>query len=762
MKRFAFLFLILFSLWSLAHADYSPGQVVVKFKPGTVRIPKGMAAAAVKAASVSAASVMSLNAKYGITQLRQLYRDALDIRPDWKHLEDEYVLVFPAGKDVRQAVKDYGKDPNVVSASPNYRVFAFDTTPNDTLFISGDQWGLTKIKAPQGWDRTTGTADAVIAVLDSGINYNHEDFALKVDLAHAKNYVTIPPSSDPLDDFGHGTAVSGVIGAVTNNAKGVAGMDWNAKILPLKVLNSIGGGDMSDTCAALAYVTALRSSWEATGGTSGVNVVVVNMSLGQYNDDVKILHDGVMEYVEENPNGIRDRCLEAYDQGIILVAAAGNGDVDWNTYPAYYPTVIAVAATDSSDIRSKWSNTDYTTGRTQASNYASWVDVSAPGTEIMTVDRGGGYSKWSGTSLSCPFVAGLTALMKAANPALSNTQVMSQVGAAADNIDALQELPYRGKLGSGRINAYRSLAGYLTEITSPANGDYIKGVKQVRGTASGWNFLRYQLDALRNGSVEVNIVDTAASVESGLLANWDTAGLNGEYALCLRVILRDFSSNDATVAVFVDNTTPEVAITFPADGSTVEGRVNIVGQAKDQYLDRYLLEYGAGTSPFSYQAIGTFYSSVESGVLGTWETTGLSGYYRLRLTAYDRAGTSSAVSALLNLMGEPPTKEVNPQTGLPLTFSRFNPFDRAKFSETSFIYNLSGNFNVTIYLFDLNGNLIWKNSYPAGENGGKAGPNDPSWNGQSLYGERVDNGLYFYQVTADQKILARGRLIVLN
>jgi thermitase len=721
-----------------------------------------MAAASVKAASVSAASVMSLNAKYGVIQLRQLYRDALDIRPDWKQLEDEYVLVFPADKDVRQAVKDYGKDPNVVSASPNYRVFAFDTTPNDTYFLSGDQWGLTKIKAPQGWDRTTGTPDAVIAVLDSGINYNHEDFALKVDLTHAKNYIPVPPTSDPLDDYGHGTAVSGVIGAATNNSKGVAGMDWNAKILPIKVLNSAGGGDMSDTCAALAYLTALRSSWEATGGTSGVNVVVVNMSLGQYNDGVKFLHDGVMEYVEENPNGIKERCLEAYNQGIILVAAAGNGDVDWNTYPAYYPTVIAVAATDSSDIRSRWSNTDPITGRTQASNYASWVDVSAPGTEIMTVDRGGSYSRWSGTSLSCPFVAGLMALMKAANPALSNTQVMSQVGSAADNIDALQELLYRGKLGSGRINVYRALAGYLIEITSPASGDYIKGTKEVRGTASGWNFLRYQLDALRNGSVEVNIVSTTESVESGILANWDTAGLNGEYALRLRVVLQDLSSTDATVAIFIDNTSPEVAINSPTDGSTVEGRINIVGQAKDQHLDRYVLEYGAGTTPSSYQAIGTFYSSVESGVLGTWETTGLSGYYRLRLTAYDRAGTSSAVSALLNLMGEPPTKEVNPQTGLPLTFGLPNPFDRTVTSETSFVYSLSGNFNVTIYLFDLNGNLIWRKSYLAGENGGKAGPNNPSWNGQSLYGERAVNGLYFYQVTADQKVLARGRLIVLN
>ncbi len=716
-----------------------------------------MAAASVKAASISAASVMSLNARYGITQLRQLYRDALDIYPAWKHLEDDYVLVFPADKDVRQAVRDYGKDANVVSASPNYRVYAFDTTPNDPLL--SEQWGLTKIQAQKGWDRTTGTSDAMVAVLDSGIKYNHEDFAGRVNLTYAKDYVN--GDDNPMDDYGHGTAVSGVIGAATNNAKGVAGLNWNAQILPIKVLNSIGGGVMSDTCAALAYLAALRATWEATGGASGANVVAVNMSLGQYNDDVKILHNGVYEYQEQNPNGIKDRCQDAYNQGITLVAAAGNGDVDWNTYPAYYPTVIAVAATDSSDIRSQWSNIDPTTGRTQASNYATWVDVSAPGTEIMTVDWGGSYSRWSGTSLSCPFVAGLASLMKAANPALSVAQVMNQIGASADNIDSLNP-SYAGKLGSGRINAYMALAGYIKEITSPASGDYIKGVKPVLGTASGWNFLRYELDALRSGSVEVNIISTTESVESGTLANWNTAGLNGEYSLRLRVVLQDLSSTDASVTVFVDNTTPEAAITSPLDGATAEGRVTILGKATDQYFDRYLLEYGAGASPSSYQAIGTFYISVESGALGTWETAGLSGYYRLRLTAYDRAGTSSIASILLNLLGEPPTKEVTPQAGLPLTFGLPNPFDRTATSETSFVYNLSGNFNVTIYLFDLNGNLIWRKSYLAGENGGKAGANNPAWNGQNLFGERAVNGLYFYQVTADQKILARGRLIVLN
>jgi hypothetical protein len=402
------------------------------------------------------------------------------------------------------------------------------------------------------------------------------------------------------------------------------------------------------------------------------------------------------------------------------------------------------------------------------------VDVSAPGSGIYTTGHPEShiqendyyYSGWSGTSLACPHVAGLAGLVKAANPGITNAQIMSQITASTDNIDSLNPA-FAGKLGTGRINAYRALAGFLIGITSPASGDYIKGIKEVRGTAAGWNFGSYEVEALRNGSVEVKVYSSFTSVESGVLANWDTAGLNGEYTLRLRIVMKDFSSAETSVDVFIDNTTPEVAITSPESGATVEGRFSILGKAKDQYLDRYVLEYGAGTSPATYQSIGTFYTSVESGVLGTWETSGLSGTYTLRLTAYDHAGTVSSASSTVNIVVESPTKEVIPQPGLPLTFALPNPFNRDLKSstgttETYFTYSLSGNFNVTIYLFDLNGNLIWRKSYLAGENGGKSGPNNPSWNGVNLFGESVPNGVYLYQVAADQKVIARGKIVVLN
>jgi len=727
-----------------ALAELVPNQVIVKFKPGIVKLPRGLAVAGIKAAAVSAASVRALNAKYKVAEFKQMYTDALAIRPDWKHLDNEYILTFSATADVIRARDEYKKDASVVTASANSYVRAFDITPNDPFY--SEQWGLVKIKAPAGWVKTTGTNESIIAILDTGINYDHEDFSGKVDLADAKNYVS--GGTDPLDDFGHGTAVSGIIGAVTDNSLGIAGLDWHAKLLPIKVLDSSGSGDISDISEALAYLTAKK--------TAGKNIVAANMSLGQYNT-------GADHYTEEDPASLKERCQEAYNAGIVLVAAAGNGNVDWNTYPAYYSTVLAVAATDQDDKRSVWTGIDPDTGQTQASNYASWVDVAAPGSGIFSTVMSGSYANgWNGTSLASPFVAGLAGLIKAVNPALSPASVYAQIAGLADNIDALNP-GYAGKLGSGRINVYRSLAGLVSEITSPASGEYIRGTKTITGTAGGWNFASFEVAALKSGGVEETIIVSTTSVESGTLAAWNTAaGRYGPYTVRLLVWGAGGTSSEADVSVVVDNVTPEAAIVSPASGASISGRITITGRATDEYFDHYILEYGAGGSPASYQSLGAFYAPVEGGVLATWETAGLAGTYALRLTVYDRVGNVSVEAVSLNILSETPTKAVQAEGALPLTFALPNPFVRTSTTETTFSYSLAGNFNATIYLFDVNGSLVWQKSYAAGENGGKAGANSPSWDGLNLYGASVASGVYLYQVTADKKVIGRGKVIVLN
>lgn len=735
------IFFLVFLFASMTFADYVPGQVVVKFRPGIVKIPKGVKAAAVAAADIKASSVRSLNAKHRVYELKQVYQKVLENRPDWTHLEDEYVLIFPADEDVKKIAQEYTKNPNVEAAYPNTIFHAFDTNPDDPYFVSGQQYGLTNISAPQAWDRTTGSNTVTIAVLDTGINYNHEDFTGRVNLADAYDFVN--GDADPLDDHSsaHGTGVSGVIGAATNNAKGVAGVDWQGVILPIKVLDHNGSGTLVHIKEGI--------TWAINKGAD-----VINMSFGQYNESSN-------KYIEENPGDIRGKCQDAYDAGIVLVAAAGNGNVDWNTYPAYYPIVLGVAAVDSSDERSVWGGTDPITLRTQASNYGTWVSVCAPGTDIMTVykdtDR---YATTSGTSLACPFVAGQAALIKAANPGLSNQQIMNQITIEADDIDSLNP-GYEGKLGR-RINLYRTVAGLVARILSPESNAYIKGSVNVLGMASGWDFSGYVLQALQSGSLVSTIKSSTSTIESGTLGTWNTTALNGEYTIRLKVLGSGSSSEETNVAVYVDNTTPEATITSPLSAATIEGSVQILGTAQDQYFAKYLLEYGVGTSPSSYVEIKESYLAVNNSVLATWETAGLSGDYILRLTVYDLAGTTSVRTVPVYIRSTSPTREAEPQSGLPLTFSLPNPFDRFATSEVTFNYTLSGNFTTRIYIFNLAGNLIWQNSYSAGTNGGKSGANNPAWNGKDLLGVNVPNGIYLYQVITEQKVLARGKIIVLN
>jgi subtilisin family serine protease len=743
MSRFFSLLIIGLLLTGSAGAEIT-SQIIVKFKrPG----------------GVSASSVRSLVARYSAAPPRQLFAAALKVRPDWRHLADVYVVTLPPTGDAWAIAREFQKDSNVLSAAPDSKVWAFDVTPNDPGY--SQQWGLPQIRANKAWVKTTGTSEVLVAVLDTGLNYNHEDFNGKVNMTYARNFVADPVSgeADPADDYGHGTAVSGVIGAVSNNGTGITGLDWQCKIVPIKVLNALGGGDISTVSAALEYLAGLKSR--------GVNIAVANMSLGQYNDE-----SNPSRYEDEDPSLIRESCQDAYNQGIVLVAAAGNGGVDWNTYPAIYPTVLAVAATDTNDQRSVWTGTDSQTGRTRSSNYGRTgvagyadnlgVDVTAPGSGIYTTDMNGSYSGgWNGTSLAAPYVAGLAALIRGLSPTLTAEAVMAEIRNTAWDIDPLNP-GYESKLGSGRIDAYQALAGVISRLTSPANGDHVRGAVEIRGIAGGWNFKSYRLEALQGSTVEATINNSLISVESGTLGTWDTAGLNGQYTIRLSVVTNDLITDEATVEVVVDNISPEAAITSPVSGAVLIGQITISGKARDAHQYYYDLEYGSGSSPASFQRIGRYYASVESGALGTWETSGLSGYYTIRLTAWDRSGNSSSASVLTQVASITPTREIEPQTGLPLTYALPNPFNLSTTSETTIAYELKGNFDTTIYLFDLNGSLIWSRRFAAGENGAKSGLNNPGWDGRSLFAERVPNGVYCYQISAEKKIIGRGKIIVLN
>ena len=274
-----------------------------------------------------------------------------------------YVLKIPRGA-VEETVLNLRHQPGILLAEPNYYVYADDTIPSDPGF--GSQYGLINIRAPQGWDLSTGATWVTIAVLDSGVDLSHPDLAYKT----LPGYDFVNNDDIPQDDYGHGTHVAGIAAAASNNGAGITGVSWGANIMPLKVLNSSGGGTYANVAAGIVWATDHGAQ-------------VINMSLGgSYPSSV-----------------LEDAVNYAYTRGMVQVAAAGNSGSGTVLYPARYAPVIAVAATDNFNSHAGFSN------------YGPEVDLAAPGVSIYSLYPGGGYGYRSGTSMAAPFVSGLAAIL---------------------------------------------------------------------------------------------------------------------------------------------------------------------------------------------------------------------------------------------------------------------------------------------------------------------------------------------------------------
>ncbi len=280
--------------------------------------------------------------------------------------------------------------------------------PNDLYYSF--QWGLSKIRAPEAWALSRGTR-VLIAVLDTGTDYTHPDLAGKVRTDIDHDYIN--NDEDAMDDNGHGTHVAGIAAAATDNGRGVAGLGWEATILPLKVMDSRGQGSTAQLIPAIRYA-------------ADVGAGVVNMSLGGEGSCPEDLQVAV-DY--------------AYSRGVLLVAAAGNNGTNVSIFPANCTHVLGVAATTSSDTRACFSN------------YGAHVSVAAPGTSIYST-LPGGYGYMQGTSMATPFVAGLAALVYARFPAYTPDQVASAI---LDNAQDLGTTGWDEYYGCGRIDAFRSL-----------------------------------------------------------------------------------------------------------------------------------------------------------------------------------------------------------------------------------------------------------------------------------------------------------------
>jgi subtilisin family serine protease len=342
--------------------------------------------------------------------------------------------------DVAKLRTTLSRDPCVLAVEGERRLRAA-LTPDDPYW--GWQWGLAKVDAPTAWDTTIGSASVVVAVLDSGIDVDHPDLVGQLwvnpgeiggngldDDGNGKvddvngwrfNHVGLTPyeSNDVEDEYGHGTHVSGIVGAAGDNAQGVAGMTWACPLMAVRVLDAAGDGWYSDVAAGVVYAV-----------DNGAQVI--NLSLGGPDDDALL----------------RDAVDYAHVHDVLVVAAAGNiryGDHDV-LYPAAYDASIAVAASTAGDARASFSR------------YGPEVDLTAPGDAIYSAGLGGGYRYLSGTSMAAPHVSGLAALIWSWQPTTTITQVTQLMVDTAVDIGTEGWDQYTGW---GRIDAGGALGTVL-------------------------------------------------------------------------------------------------------------------------------------------------------------------------------------------------------------------------------------------------------------------------------------------------------------
>jgi subtilisin family serine protease len=282
--------------------------------------------------------------------------------------------------------------------------------PADVYYTN--QWALERVRAPQAWAHSTGR-DIVVAVLDTGVDLDHPDLMSKVLTDLDRDFVN--DDFTAADDHGHGTHVAGIAAAATDNGLGIAGLGWDVRILPLKVLDSEGNGDGLNLAAAIRYA--------ADRGAD-----VINMSLG-----------GAV------PCGwpVDDAVNDAHSRGVTLIAAAGNYLGDTEMFPANCEHVLGVAATDEADMRAPYSN------------YGGHVSVAAPGSRIYSTIDGGSYDYDSGTSMATPHVASLAALLLARYPLYTPDQIASAI---LDNAQDLGAPGWEEYYGCGRMDASLALA----------------------------------------------------------------------------------------------------------------------------------------------------------------------------------------------------------------------------------------------------------------------------------------------------------------
>ena len=427
-------------------ANRREGQLLIKFRAG-----------------VSEQSKDTLRGAHGVRRQKQLRGEST--------VEKLEVL---GGQNVETLAMQLSLSPDVEFAEPNFLISKDDFGTSDPQF--NDQWALrntgqgggqfgSDINVTTAWQTTTGSQSAVIAVIDSGIDFSHPDLAnnrwenpapgTEGDV-NGWDYIT--DNGVIWDGQGHGTAIAGIIAAEGNNAIGITGVMWRASLMSLRVLDSTGSGDVASAVEAIDYAV-------------GHGAQVINLSWG----------------TNGSSRALKDAIERAIRRGVVVVCSAGNNGQDVDSTP-YYPAsfgsrdLIAVASTDNFDQLTTWS--DY--GRRN-------ITVAAPGDNIRTTQVGGGYFTVSGTSASAPLVTGVAGLLKSLSPSLQSHNVVKAITESVRRVESLS-----GKVSAGGV--IDATAALNAVRGNPYQGDG-NGNNGNNGNGQG-NGEPYVPPALRNDNDE--------------------------------------------------------------------------------------------------------------------------------------------------------------------------------------------------------------------------------------------------------------------
>ncbi len=615
--------------------EFTPGELLVRLTPEASGELDNLKSDSAVARFFAEQKVISYKRAIPLKSRSSTYRSNID---------RAYLLRFSLLADLAILKATFNRSDYIESVSLNCLrpTLADAIVPNDPKYA--EQWSLPAMKMPEAWTIEKGDKNVVIAIVDSGIDYRHDDLANKiwvnqdeipdneidddengyVDDTHGWDFTDAPNlqaegdfvegDNEPIDESGHGTHVAGIAGAEPNNGIGIAGVAWNCSLMAVRAGLSLGGGSrMQDDDSAAAIVYA------ADNGAD-----IINMSWGS----------------KQQSFVIRDAIEYAYARGVVLIGAAGNSNETESIFPAAYRKVIAVASTNQFQQRF------------YRSNYGASVDISAPGNGIISTQIDNAYRILTGTSMAAAHVAGVAALMLSKRPALTHEEIRQILINGADSVpEENSDVSEPKFVGAGTVNAYRALlasSALQARILSPETHSGGSSSIVFNGTAGGYKFKSWQL-LYGHSSTPTTFAPINEPVSrqksSETLFVWDiiASTINSEqvvaegvYTVRLEVTGRDGSKTHDQVVLTIDRS-PGKIYSITAKETLYKNQSNtIISWATDDFTQ--------GTFYYRHHGAVHRFASIEESGLSKEHLFSLSlgaGKYQFYIEAQNSVGLKS-------------------------------------------------------------------------------------------------------------------------